>query len=289
MYSVVQRLRRPLVYVAVCGLAGFFVAGCTALSFTYNHADRLLLWRIDRYFHLSREQEGLVENRLATLHSWHRNVELPRYVEFLQQIHERWRDGLTPEEVDAIFDTFQKLRADLAQRVASEGAALLTTVDSQQIRHLERVVQRDNRDVQAEVRARPEDRATKRLNRVLSWLRDWLGVLTPDQERRIGVIVRALPDTTEQWADHRLQRQHEFVQLLRSRPVPGVLRQNIEDWLATPEKNSSADYMELTQHFRHDLKNAILEIDRTVTPRQRAYAAEKLRRLTREIQVLTER
>jgi hypothetical protein len=289
MHSVAQRLRRPLMYVVVCGMAALLGAGCTALSFTYNHAERLLLWRIDRYFHLSREQEGLVQNGLATLHTWHRNAELPRYVEFLEQIQERWRDGLTAEEVNATFDTFQKLRADLAQRVASESAQFLTTVDIKQIRYLERVVQRDNRELLSEIRTTPEQRATKRLHRVLGWLRDWLGVLTPEQERRVGEIVRGLPDTTGPWADHRMQRQHEFVQLLESKPPPAVLRQSIEDWLARPEKNSPPGYIRFMHDFHQELKNAILDIDRTVTPRQRAYAADKLRRLIREIQALTQR
>ena len=121
-----------------CAVLGALLTGCSALTLTYTYAQRLLLWKVDRYFQLSDEQDKLVKARLADLHTWHRQTELPRYAEFLRQVQDRWRDGVSAEEIEWAFDTFAKLRAELAGRVASAGAVFLPTVDAKQIKHLDR-------------------------------------------------------------------------------------------------------------------------------------------------------
>jgi uncharacterized protein DUF6279 len=277
---------RPLGYTALSVATIFLFTACSALSFTYNHAERLLLWKIDSYFHLSNDQEGLVQGRLADLHAWHRKAELPRYADFLSHVQDRWQDGLSAEDVDWVFDTFQQLRAELAERIAAEGSSFLTTVDAKQIRYLERVVQRENRDLQAKVEMKPERRAEKRVKTAMSWLKDWLGRLTPEQEQRIVRLIKELPDSPEDHLAYRVQRQHEFVQLLQSKPKASTIAHRLQEWLATPEKNSSPAYALSVQHMREDLKRTVLAIDRTITPGQRVHASEKLQKLIRDIQAL---
>ena len=75
-------------YAVLGALLGSILTGCTTLTLTYTYTDRLLLWKIDHYFHLSNEQDKQVKARLAELHAWHRHTELPRYAEFLRQIQE---------------------------------------------------------------------------------------------------------------------------------------------------------------------------------------------------------
>jgi hypothetical protein len=260
--------------------------GCTALTLSYNYAERLLLWRIDRYFQLSDDQDRLVKARLADLHVWHRHTELPRYAEFLRQVQDRWKDGVTAEEIDWTFDSFAKLRAALADRVAAAGAVFLPTVDAKQIGHLQKVVQRDNREWQSHAGTPGEERTVKRAKTVVGWLRDWLGPLTPEQERLAARLLKDLPDTTDDTLSYRTHRQQQFVQLLQSRPDPEVVEHRLQEWLATPEKNAPPAYALSVQNFRHNVKTTVLAIDRTVTARQRNHASEKLQKLIREIQRL---
>jgi hypothetical protein len=262
---------------------GVLLSACSALPLTYNHAEGLLLWKIDRYFKLSGEQERLVKAWLADFHSWHRQTELPRYAEFLRQVQDRWRDGVSAEEIDWTFDTFAKLRSELTGRIAPAGAVLLPLVDTTQIRHLDRVLQRDNRDWQAQAAVPAEERSVKRAKTVLSWLRDWLGPLTREQERLVTQLLKDMPDSTEDWLAYRTQRQQQFIQFLQSRPNPALIERRLQEWLVTPEKTS---YVLSRQNLRQDVKLAVLAIDRTVTPRQRIYATEKLQKLIRQLEGL---
>jgi Family of unknown function (DUF6279) len=275
-------LKRALLYSAL----GALLTGCSALTLTYTYAPRLLLWKIDRYFQLSDEQDKLVKGRLADLHTWHRQTELPRYAEFLRQVQDRWRDGVSAEEIEWVFDTFAKLRAELAGRVASAGAVFLPTVDAKQIKHLDRVMQRDNREWLSQAGARAEERAAKRAKTVLGWLRDWLGALTPEQEALVARLVREMPDRLEETLAYRTQRQQQIIQLLQSKPNADVIEHALSEWLATPEKNSPPAYALSVQQFRQEVKKTVLAIDRTVTPRQRNHATDKLQKLITEIQRL---
>ena len=281
--SVPNKRRQWFRQAVLCTGLGVLLSACSALTLTYNHAEGLLLWKIDRYFQLSGEQEKLVKAWLADFHSWHRQTELPRYAEFLRQVQDRWRDGVSAEEIDWTFDTFAKLRSELTGRIAPAGAVLLPLVDTTQIRHLDRVLQRDNRDWQAQAAVSAEERSAKRAKTVLSWLRDWLGPLTREQERLVTQLLKDMPDSTEDWLAYRTQRQQQFIQFLQSRPNPALIERRLQEWLVTPEKTS---YVLSRQNLRQDVKIAVLAVDRTVTPRQRTYATEKLQKLIRQLEGL---
>jgi hypothetical protein len=148
-------------------------------------------------------------------------------------------------------------------------------------------MQRDYRDWHSQASARPEERAAKRIKTVFGWLRDWLGPLTPDQEVLVARLIRDMPDRAEDTLVYRAQRQQQFLQLLQSHPSSEVIERTLKEWLATPEKNSPPAYALSVEHFRKDVKTTVLAIDRTVTPRQRTHASEKLQKLITEIQRLT--
>ena len=277
----------PVKYLISCAALVVVLSGCVTLSLSYNYAERLLLWRIDRYFQLTQEQEGYVKAKLAELHVWHRQTELPRYSEFLKQVLDRWQDGLTAEEIDWSFDTFAKLRATLADHIAAPGGAFLTTIDAKQLKYLERVVQREQRQWQARAGATIEERAARRAKKVISSLRDWLGPLTKDQEKLTERLVKDMTETTEDWYAYRTRRQDEFVRLLQSRPKPALIEHRIHEWFESSGKQSVLASPDSVQRWRDDVKAGILAIDGVITSRQRTHASEKLQKLIREIQALT--
>jgi hypothetical protein len=188
--------------------------------------------------------------------------------------------------MDWSFDTFAKLRASLANRIAAPGGAFLATVDAKQLKHLERVVRREHRQWQARVGATPEERAAKRVKNVISSLRDWLGPVTKEQERLTERLVKDMTDTADEWFSYRMHRQDEFVRLLQSRPKPALIEHRIHEWFESPGKQSAQTSPDSAQRWREDVKAIALALDRTITTKQRTHASEKLQKLIREIQAL---
>lgn len=155
----------PLI-ITVC-----ILSGCSTLSISYNHADWIALWKIDQYFDISYEQGASLKPRLVNLHDWHRQEELLLYVDFLQEIHDRWQDGFTVDEIQWIVHRYRTLRDRLTIRIVSEGSPFLVTLDRTQVQYFQSVIDDENRDLLKEIGETPEERLARRTKRFIRWLK----------------------------------------------------------------------------------------------------------------------
>jgi hypothetical protein len=268
-----------LLFLILAGL----LTSCSALSLTYHYADWLAYWKVDHYFDVSPYQKTVLRTHLTQLHSWHREQEIPRYVEFLQTILSFWQDGLTRRELDDLFEQYAVLRGRLGAQVASESIEFLTTVNSEQVQYLEEVMQTENQEWLTELGKDISMRQANRVERVLDWLRTWFGYVPPEQEQVFTEVIEQYPDTVDQWMEFRRYRQHQFAILLRSHAAPQTIEQQVHDWLVTPEKDAPSWYTDyLTFRNRH-LKEAMIGIDSLVTHSQRQHASDRLQILIEEV------
>ena len=267
-------------------LFAIFLTSCSTLSLTYNFADWLLYWKIDRYFDLSSQQKPQLQTQISQFHSWHRQEEIPRYVSFLQTIHNHWQDGLNQEELDDLFQQYHRLKARLGTRLASESIGFLTTVHSQQIQHLERAIQIENQELLDQIGEDPDVRKAKRVDSVLEWLEEWLGHIRVSQRQRITQLITEFPDTTESWLQYRKYRQQELIMLLKSHADSSVIQRQIREWFIIPPKTTPRTYVSAVQESRQALKNTILTIDQMVTPDQRDHVSQRLFTLIQELDSL---
>ncbi|RIK58386.1 MAG: hypothetical protein DCC63_10400, partial [Nitrospira sp.] len=120
-------------------LSVIFMSGC-ALSFGYKHADWMVRWQLDHYLDLSTAQRRDVSSRMKLLLVRHRLEALPRYEQFLHDLQQRVAQGLTPEDLDWLFRSYDALRGDLLERLLPDGSAVLTRLTESQIRHLEQIL-----------------------------------------------------------------------------------------------------------------------------------------------------
>lgn len=273
-------------------LLWFFLSllvGCSTLKLTYNFADWIVLWQIDRYFDLSMNQVSLLKGRLADLHVEHRNEALPLYAAFLVRIKTSWQDGLSREEVDAIFDSYKELRVDLAHRLSADGALFLAMVTQEQRRHLEVVMHEENQEFAEQLSDKPDERVARRTEAIVDWLEDWLGHPTAEQKHQISRLADTLPDRTGAWLAFLKFRQRQLLHLLRSQQDPAAIEPTIREWMAHPERGASPEYQQSAQQYRHAVKTLVLEVDQLLTPQQRTSALRKLQALIDELQDLAGR
>ena len=276
------KTRQGLHFLVVLLLLGL-LSSCSALSLTYHYADWLVYWKVDHYFDISSYQKPVLQTHLTHLHSWHRKQEIPRYVAFLQTIHRHWQDGLTQQELDDIFHQYANLRGRLGSQVASESVEFLTTINSEQVHHLEEVMEAENEEWLAELGEDLQTRKANRVERVLGWLRSWFGEISQDQERAFTEVIEQYPDTIDQWMEFRRYRQQQFATLLKSDADPQSLEQQVHEWLVTPEKDAPPSYGEYVSHRDRNLKVTILAIDTLVNPDQRQHASDWLQNLIEEV------
>jgi hypothetical protein len=254
--------------------------------FLYRHADRLVLWKIDEYVDLTADQKQFVRARLKDLLAQHRKDALPVYERFLIQIKEQSVDGLDRQEVDEIFSTYERLRADLFGRIVADGTVILSSLTDRQIQYLEHQFQRDHEKAARKLKEDRDSRLSRRASTTLDWLKDWCGAYSKDQQQRIKDLSMALPDLSAVRLKYQEHRQDELIQFLQSIRDPQVLSGYLENLLLFPERSAPPDYQHAIEHMTQSVKDMVLAVDRMTTTQQRTHALAKLQRLIDDIHAL---
>jgi len=259
--------------------AGLLVllAGCSSLSF-YRYADWLILWQVDHYVDLTSDQRHDLAQRLTPLLARHRHEAIPQYEYFLVQFRQRFERGLTGQDLDGVYASYDRLRADLFDRVVADGGVLLASVDSRQVRILEAALQKDHEKAARLVQDPAPERLKKRADATLGWLEDWLGSLSKDQEAQIREWSLALPETQQAWVAYQQQRQQELLALLHQSRTPERVAGELRTMFVYQDHTAPQAYQDAVRQMRAAIKTMALAIDQQVTADQRHHAVTKLQR-----------
>lgn len=255
-----------------------FLAGCS-LTLTYRYADWIILWEADHYFDLSSDQRHDLTLRLKPLLARHRHEAIPQYEAALVQFRQRFEQGLTGQEIDWVYATYDRLRADLFERIVADGSAMLASIDSPQVRTFEEALRKDNDKAARLVQAPAPERLGKRAKATIDWLEDWLGPLSKDQEAQIREWSLALPDTSQVWLAYQQQRQQELLVLLHQPRTPERVAGELRAILVESDRRAPPAVQDAVRQMRAAVKTMALAIDQRVTAEQRRHALAKLQRL----------
>jgi len=243
-----------------------------------------ILWQADHYLNLTSDQRHDLAQRLTPLLARHRHEAIPQYEIFLLQIRQRLERGLTNQDLDWVYATYDRLRTDLFDRVVADGGVILASVDSRQVRTLESALQKDNAKVARLMQAPASERLKKRANATIDLLEDWLGSLSKDQEAQIREWSLALPDTQQFWATYQQQRQQELLALLRQPRTPESVAGELRALLVFyPDHTASQASQDAVHQMRTAVKTMALAIDQQVTSDQRHHAVTKLQQLIEQL------
>ena len=104
-------------------VALIFLSACSSTTFLYNRLDTLIGWYVDDYVTLDKTQRDSFDVRLDALLAWHREEELPRYIDFLGRFDAQLNQSLSAEQLDGFFSEIAAA-ADRKERM-TEFVALL--------------------------------------------------------------------------------------------------------------------------------------------------------------------
>jgi hypothetical protein len=254
------------------------LAGCSMVRLGYGQLDTIAAWRAEQYFDLDSAQKEDFLRRFRPLHDWHRREQLPDYAAFLDQFGARVQKGLASADVHWLVSGVRARYAAIAERGANDAAALLTTVTPAQLEALQRRFDRDNRSFIREHRldSGPEERQRARVRRALAQLRDWVGTLAPEQERRIEAMARALPEIEPLRHEERMRRQREFLELMRQRADAKAFETALRRWLIDWESDRPPEHRRVFDESWKQRAEFYAAVDRMLTREQREHFISRL-------------
>ena len=261
------------------------MTGC-AMTFGYRHADWLIRWQVDHYLDLSTGQRRDVTMRVEKLLQRHRTEALPQYEQFLKDVQRRVARGLTSEDLDWVYASYDHFRADIFERLAQDSGVVLTSVTDKQIRYFEDVLQKEEHKAARRLQKPAAARLDERARTVLSLAEEWLGPLTHEQSDQIRQWSLALPDTQPAWWQYRHHRHQELLSLMRHRPPALEATQTLRAIFVTPDQSAPRAYLDTVKELRIRLATMLLGIDRTLTPPQRRKAIATLQKLIDDVHSL---
>jgi len=127
------RCRKPIISVLPLLLLAAVLQACSAVKIAYNQAIELSFWQLDGYFDFNETQKPRVRDELAKVHQWHRQTQLPLYVETLQR-WQAWLPGeLSEAQACAAFDEVRTKFQAISDRVVPAASAVAGTLMPEQL------------------------------------------------------------------------------------------------------------------------------------------------------------
>jgi len=277
-------IRRSLLVLA----AALALAGCgSVMRVVYNNGDFALRVMANEYFDTSGDQQDVLKAQLARFHEWHRREELPAYARMFQGAAERAARGLTREDVTWAIVSVRERYRQVVTQAAEDGAPVIATLKPDNYAALERkfadVNAKFTKDYLAGDQAKRDKARAKGFEERFEW---FVGDLTDAQAALILRFVQAQPRMNEVRLADRKRRQQEFVALIRQYQGSPELAERMRVFFVNWERDRGAEHAKLAREWEDRLVDLVLEIDRTLTPDQRARLVGRFESLADDCRVL---
>lgn len=264
------------------------LGSCSSIQFAYGQLDRWLRWQLDDYVDLNREQEDQLQTALDSFLAWHRQTQLPRYADSMEQLAGQVDSGnLEAVRLEAVEDTARGYWETASTQFYDLLIPLAGTLDRQQIDELEENLREKRAESLEKWRESPEKVQRRRQKQIRKHSERWLGSLSDEQERLIAAWVAEVSYNPQLRDRQRAKWQARFIELLRRRP--DNYQSQLRDLMLNPEQLWSGEYRQM-QEERHQRARALSEkILASTTPRQQQHLSETLREYAQDFRELANR
>ena len=264
---------RNFLLLAACAA----LVSCSSTRFAYDNADTALRYMASSYLDLDPVQAEEMRLRIVQLHEWHRAKELPAYAALMRSASERAARGITAEDVAWGLASVRARYRRFAAKAAEDAAPVLATLAPDQIAALERKFAENNRKFEKEFLASDDERRRRaQAHRMLDRFRDFAGDLTPDQEARIERFAFSHESHVALRFEDRRRWQQEVVAALRAHRPATDLGHGLAETFDQPERRRSEAFILADKAWDEDLGRLIVELDGTLSAKQRARVVGRL-------------
>lgn len=236
-------------------LAGL-LQSCSAVKLAYNQAPELAYWYLDGYVDFSSAQRLQIKDDLSKLQAWHRQTQLPSYIDTLQKLQQKMPADVNALEACSIFFEVRRKFTLLSDQTQPAVVALLDTLTSGQLDVMARKFDKGNAEFRNDYlqTAKPSDQS-KRYKQAVSRAEMLYSRLDDKQLALVALQVEKSHFNATSAYLERQRRQQDTLQTLRglikSQPTLEQKRQAVrglfERTLTSPNPNYASYFDALTQ------------------------------------------
>jgi hypothetical protein len=285
-----KRCSRIIGALVVLALAGLLQA-CSTMKIVYNQAPSLAYWYLDGQFDFLDTQSLRIKLDLASLQTWHRQTQLPGYIDTLQRLQQQLPQDITAETACAVFTDLRGKLAAVSEQAEPAVAAVVATLSARQLVQLERHFAKGNADYRDDfMEGTPKNRQDKRLDQLRSRAERLYGRLGEPQQAVLSQrTAQSRFDASTFYAD-KLRRQQDVLQTLR----PLIADQAAPDTIRAAVRGLFERTFNPTDPALRQKQNALNEencatfaaLHNSTTATQRSQAMQTLKRYEQDFRLL---
>jgi len=255
-------------------LVALLLAGCSTVRLVYENAETYIRWRATDYLEVDGAMAEELDQAIAGFVAWHRANALPKYATLADQAAQRLERRLVADDLVWGYDSVMTQARESLRAAAGRIAPLLDRLTPQQIAHLERQLADDNRKFAREnLRGGESDRRKRRTERNVERLEDWLGKLSQAQVDRVAQYSARAPLLDDFRDRDHTRLQAELMRMIRAREA----RERLPELAVSWERGRDPEYVKAIEASRREYFAMALDLDKSLSPRQRERAEKKLR------------
>ena len=292
--SVWRRIIGSTKTVGLAVACALLLPACSAIKVAYNQAPELGYWYLDSYFDFNGAQSLQVKEDIASLQAWHRQTQLPAYVESLQKVRALMPQDITTNQACGIYTDVRGKLLAITGRAEPAMVGLVGKLQPAQLTHLKEKFAKGDAEFRddyidtsaASARNKRHKMALKRAEMLYGRL----------DEAQIAVLNRRVDNSVFDAATslaERQRRQQDVLQTLAplvagqapSDKIQVAVHGLQERMLASPDVAHRAYLEKLTQ----DACQTFAELHNSTTPTQRAKAVEVLDGYAQDFKLLNQR
>lgn len=123
---------------------GLVLHGCSAVKIAYNQAPALVYLYLDGYMNFNDTQSDLVKKGLTQMQAWHRQTQLPAYIELLQKVQQMMPQDISPNQACEVFADMRQKVLTIADYAEPATLSLVATFTQKQLDTMQRKFAKGN-------------------------------------------------------------------------------------------------------------------------------------------------
>lgn len=259
-------------------LLAIAIVSCSLVKTAYNNAPEAIHWWLDGYFDFTESQNKKIKPALYAMHSWHRQTQLPLYIQMLENIH----NHLGEEEIDSrtVCETMKSMK-DLMQNMQLEAVAIIIEIapslSDKQLSHFQHKLQKRTEKWKSEwLQQTIEEQIEARLEKTIDYAEKVYGDLSKTQKNMLKQKLLASNLKAEMSYAEILRRNKDVLQILTflkqgnldQEQKQTLLKQGFERLRNSPDPV----YENYANQVKHSTCEMIADLHSTTNPRQKQHA-----------------
>ena len=198
-------------------LVCFLFVGC-GTKFAYNNISWFVVSYIEDFVSLSNSQESELEARLDSLQAWHKQTQLPLYIEQLQVLQNINRSELSPAFVVEQSEQIKNHIRSIVNKFSPDIYALSMQLSPKQDREFLTNFRKKQQEFYEERLSLNDDDSRERYReRIEERLERWLGSVSKEQKQIIVTWSQEWINTNDSWREYQNNTYQDLTLLMEEK------------------------------------------------------------------------